>query len=438
MGLAKIAQSANEEFIIGRRDSDLNASFDQDEQDKYDAEDLEVEEYANALKDELGYFPFDVRRIYNKVSSIPEAIEYVKDRVLKVNSEYSDPHPSIDREDYVDYVLNRVQRATDIGLSGSEPLLNSLYDKGLSIKDAIKYFHFYVQDYDDEAEKIMAKYDSDDLVVDEADVDDENDLQGSGEVSVQVGDEAPVVKEFEFTLPVVPGGENQEEIEDSSDLEVEEEPDEIEVDEPDAWDWSRRGGISMFPNWLQGMMQNVPKHSGHDTSGLERAIAYLSAVDREISKAVRMDLKSELDVSQLEKARDEIQKGCDRLAERLDKIIKNKRPKKKKKSEAEEAGLVKEAQKITGVKGIMVTVPLLISRIARVCINGMVSGGHDIERLYKNQVDLYSLTLREKAEVLQLLDDMGYPIRRDRGIHPDEDIDRTRTDNLDWNANYPA
>ena len=264
---------------------------------------------------------------------------------------------------------------------------------------------------------------------------DDNDLQG--EIVVQVGDDEPVVREFEFSLPQVPGGDSQDDIEEPAELEVEEEED-VHVEERDMWDWGRGTGAMVgFPSWLGKMMQGVPRHTGHDTVGLERAIAYLNAVDREISKAVRSDLKSELDIGTIEKARDELQKGCDRLTDRLEKIISNKRPKKKKKA-YEENSLVKEAQKITGVHGVMVTVPLLISRIARVCINGMVSAGHDIEDMYKRQVDLYKLNTREKAEVLQLLEDMGYAMRRDRGIHPDEDIVRGRSDNFDWAAQYNA
>lgn len=264
---------------------------------------------------------------------------------------------------------------------------------------------------------------------------DENDLQG--EVTLQIGDEDPVTETFEFSLPQVPGGENQDDIEEEPvELEVEEE---VEIGEPDMWNWSgnKTTAISGFPSWLSRMMQGVPRHSGHDTVGLERAISYLNAIDKEISKAVRSDLKSELDIGTIEKARDELQGGCDRLSDRLDKIINSKRPKKKKKA-GEEAGLIKEAQKITGVHGVMVTVPLLISRIARVCINGMVSAGHDIEDMYKRQAELYKLNTREKAEVLQLLEDMGYAMRRDRGIHPDEEIIRGRSDNFDWMAQYHA
>jgi hypothetical protein len=257
---------------------------------------------------------------------------------------------------------------------------------------------------------------------------------GNGQVIMQVGDEEPM--RLNFVLPNVPGADNQDEIEDPAEIVVEEEPESISVEEPDVWDWQKRGGISKFPTWLHHMFQNSPPHTGHDTVGLERIIAYLGALDREISKAVRSDLKSELDMSQIETARNEIQKGCDRCTDRLEKIISNKRPKKKKAQADGE--LVKEGQKISGIKGIMVTVPLLISRIARVCINGMVSGGHDIEDLFKRQAELYKLTMREKAELLQLLEDCGYTMRRDRGIHPDEDIDIRRSDNFDWAANYHA
>jgi hypothetical protein len=258
--------------------------------------------------------------------------------------------------------------------------------------------------------------------------------KGMEQVVMQVGEEEPI--KLNFILPNVPGADSQEEIEEPAEIEVIDEPESISVEEPDVWDWQKRGGISKFPTWLHTMFQNSPRHTGHETVGLERIIAYLGALDREISKAVRSDLKSELNMSQIEEARNQIQEGCNRCTDRLEKIIANKRPKKKK-ADAE-GGLVKEGQKVTGVSGVMVTVPLLISRIARVCINGMVSGGHDIEDLYRRQVDLYKLNIREKAEVLQLLEDMGYAMRRDRGIHPDEDIDKSRSDNLDWAAQYNA
>jgi hypothetical protein len=207
----------------------------------------------------------------------------------------------------------------------------------------------------------------------------------------------------------------------------------------EKWDWSKHGPTG-FVAWVKGRLADVPKHSGYDSAGLERAMAYMDRLDNEISKAMRMDLDGELDANKIEKVRAELDDGISRLQARLDKVKETKKSNRKRKKSAEyevdEDGFVKEAQKITGVKGVYVTVPLLISRIARVCVNGTVSAGHDIEDLYNRQVKKYSLNEREQAEVQQLLFDMGYPLRQDRGFMPEDDLEVYDSDNMDWAANY--
>jgi hypothetical protein len=224
------------------------------------------------------------------------------------------------------------------------------------------------------------------------------------------------------------------------------EDDKAKLDEADdskskkneKWDWESKGPTG-FVAWVKERCDSVPKHSGQDTAGLERAIAYLERIDNEISKAMRLDLDEELDANQIEKVRSTIDSGIERLHERLDKVKKSKKTSRKKKSDFEtEEGLVKEAQKITGVSGVYVMVPLLISRVARVCINGMVSAGHDIEDLFDRQVKFYKLNVQQQAEVMQLLADMGYLVRQDRGFMPDQDVDPRSSDNMDWAANYPG
>ena len=227
-------------------------------------------------------------------------------------------------------------------------------------------------------------------------------------------------------------------------IEVSEKEDEdkaLVVDESDAktkknekWDWASRGATG-FIAWVKERCDDVPKHSGYDTAGLERAIAYLERLDNEVSKAMRLDLDGELDANQIERVRAVIDNGVERLQDRLDKVKQSKKKTRKKKAEFSD-GLVKEAQKIPGIQGIVVTVPLLISRIARVCINGKVSAGHDIEDLYERQVKFYKLSEREQAEVMQLLADMGYAVRQDRGFMPDQDVEISSSDNMDWAANY--
>ena len=202
----------------------------------------------------------------------------------------------------------------------------------------------------------------------------------------------------------------------------------------EKWDWESRGA-SGFITWIKERVDDVPRHSGMDTAGLERAISYLERLDSEISKAMRLDLDGDLDANKIEEVRSKIDDGLSRLEDRLDKLKKNKK-KKKADEDYESTGLIKEAQKITGVQGVYVTVPLLISRVARVCINGMVSAGHDIERIYDNQVKLYKLNTREQAEVMQLLADMGYPLRQDRGFMPEDALEVSDRNGIDWAANY--
>src|SRR5574338_636154 len=260
---------------------------------------------------------------------------------------------------------------------------------------------------------------------------------------LEVGDMADepleVIIDIDFSdLPGAPEGTKDPE----PVIEVKDAEDNLTVDEDPAksaknekWDWSKRGPKG-FIAWVKERCDDVPRHSGYDSAGLERAIAYLDRLDGEVSKAMRMDLDGELDADQIEKVRAIIDNGIERLQDRLDKVKSSKKKTRKKKSELEVEGLVKEAQKITGVQGIYIVAPLFASRIARVCINGMVSAGHDIEDLYARQVKKYNLNDREQAEVMQLLADMGYPLRQDRGFMPDEEVDIASSDNMDWAANY--
>lgn len=229
-------------------------------------------------------------------------------------------------------------------------------------------------------------------------------------------------------------------------IEVAEEPLHIEEvkDENDVkkgknekWDWAAHGPNG-FVAWIKSRIDEVPKHSGYDSAGLERACAYFEKLDNEISKAMRLDLDGELDANKVETVRAQIDEAISRLQSRSDKVkdVKKTRRKKKSEYEVDEDGFIKEAQKITGVQGVYVTVPLLISRIARVCINGTVSAGHDLNWIYNNQVKKFKLNEREQAEVQQLLEDMGMPIRQDRGYLADEDIDISDSDNFDWIGNF--
>jgi len=237
-----------------------------------------------------------------------------------------------------------------------------------------------------------------------------------------------------FILPHLPGSTDQSDfVGPTPDIEVED--DEIIIDD-DPWKWD----VSSFMKWLSGMMKGVPSHSGYASTGVERALAYLEALDREISKAVRMDLKNEIAVEAVEKAREEIHKGIESLHVRHKEIMESKYPKRKsrkKKSDSSD-GLIKEGTKATRINGITITVPLIVSYVARTCINSMVSAGKDIEDTFEKLAKKFDFNDREEVETIQLMADMGYAIRRPRGFLRDEDIDYTSTQNHDWVQNFPA
>ncbi len=256
----------------------------------------------------------------------------------------------------------------------------------------------------------------------------DEDTDAEIEILLQEGDEEP--ERFEFKLPAIPGADDQTELlVDPSDLEVEEE-EEVEV-EQDPWKWT----LETFVDWLQAKLANIPRHSGKDRSGIERAISYLKFLDGEASKATKQDIKGLLDCNAVEDYRDQMYDGIKRLEERLEQISQFKYNKGKKKKADEDTNLVKEASKASS---FVVSVPLFISHIARVCINSMVSGGHDIERTFKKLAEKYELDKREQAEVTQLLSDMGYSVFRDRGFTLDEEIDPRSSDNFDWAAQFSA
>jgi ElaB/YqjD/DUF883 family membrane-anchored ribosome-binding protein len=220
-------------------------------------------------------------------------------------------------------------------------------------------------------------------------------------------------------------------------VEPEEEKDNNDVKtKSEKWDWSAHGPTG-FVAWVKSRMEDVPKHSGYDSAGLERSLAYMEKLDNEISKAMRLDLDGELDANKIEEIRSKIDDGMSRLQSRLDKVKKTKKSNKKKKAYIEEDGFIKEAQKITGIQGTFVTVPLLISSIGRIIINSMVSAGHDMEDMSAQLVKKYSLNDREQLELRQYLFDSGVAMRVDLGMQPDEEVDTT-VDHFDWVSNYSS
>lgn len=240
-------------------------------------------------------------------------------------------------------------------------------------------------------------------------------------------------KEITFKLDLVPGAD-----EDTVEV-LEDEP--VEMDEKtntpvDDWDWEGYGGTGKFLEWLQERFQTIPRHTGQDTTGVERALAYFERLKAEVRRAMRKDFKREIDARKAEEALEEIHKGVERLEERLEKLETRKFKRNKKKNSAFQAQLVKNADTVTTGK-IMVAVPYLISNVARSCIEATVQGGKDIEDVFKKTAEELKLDKREKYQVACLIKDMGYPMMLDR-VNPFKDVKPGTTEVSEYMTQYYA
>jgi hypothetical protein len=188
----------------------------------------------------------------------------------------------------------------------------------------------------------------------------------------------------------------------------------------DRWDWQSMG-LGKFMEWCQDRLNSIPDMSGNETTAIERGISYLERFNKEISRAISTDYDGDIDVKAIETVRKWIFESIKTLKSIFEQRHETDYSNKAAAGEPD-GKMVKEARTpYTG--GIIVTVPLIISRCARVCINGTVSAGHDLPSLYHEQVKKYSLNTREQAELIQHLEDMGFPIRADRLMLPDEDVE---------------
>jgi hypothetical protein len=204
-----------------------------------------------------------------------------------------------------------------------------------------------------------------------------------------------------------------------------------DIEVRDAWDVNDLRSEQIVP-WIQERFSSLPRHNG-ESLGIERTMSYLKKLDRKLSDLIANDLEGKADIAMVEAARTSIRDGIDKLEDAREKQESGRR---KKRAEEKGGEIVKEAQKTTAINGMIITVPLLISTIARTCINSCVSAGKDIERVAHELIEKYNLTDREQLELLQHLADMNFPVRRPRGYKLDEKIDPRSTDNFDWMAHY--
>jgi hypothetical protein len=250
----------------------------------------------------------------------------------------------------------------------------------------------------------------------------------------------PKETEIVFKLPPLPGSDHEVPIEVSTDdpIEVEEKKDDNDLQEAtlevsDPWDTSKIKPEHIL-EWAVERLNNLPRHTGKETTGMERVIACLKRINSEMSKATSRDLAGNINISKLEEIRREIHRGINDLEDAISKIENTQY--KKKKADGEDDKIIKEAKQMK-IDGIVITVPLLISTLASVLINGMVSAGHSPKDMYEKLVKDCGLSKREEIELSSLLQHMGYDMPlRDRWTPMGTSVDTASENNLDFSAQY--
>lgn len=91
------------------------------------------------------------------------------------------------------------------------------------------------------------------------------------------------------------------------------------VEEPKGYtpgDYEKSEDVRDFESWMSKKLQSLPKHSGNTTAGVERIMAYLRGLDKEISRAMAKDTDVSLDDQKMETFRKQIRKMTKQLEKR--------------------------------------------------------------------------------------------------------------------------
>ncbi len=197
--------------------------------------------------------------------------------------------------------------------------------------------------------------------------------------------------------------------------------------------WLETHDVEKFHEFLQEEMNRIksPLAARSSLSEMERAYNQWLELDKNVSKALRSDYESKLDVPSIDKQRALIQSNIDQLQYLLN-GVKNM----KKRSKSEGGEMVKEANtpKHTGLQTIM---SLFESAIVRSLINGVVSGGRNMEELFEIAKEKYDITDREELAIFQAITDLGYPTFKDRLRIGDKDQDVSDSENFgEWQSQY--
>jgi len=211
--------------------------------------------------------------------------------------------------------------------------------------------------------------------------------------------------------------------------------------------WRSSGKPEHFVIFLSNELKRFPKPSDirGNVSKMEQALGQWKRLDNFISKALREDYDSAVDIDFVEKARQLVEQNVEQLEDMLDamKSLKQNRKQMKRRQrrgEDEQDGIVREAG-TPEFAGIQVNISAFERAIVGALINGKVSGGKNIEELYAIAKKKYDIDDRQELAIFQILTDFGYPTFKDRikiGEETDDPTDKNDEGEGEWQKQYYA
>lgn len=230
---------------------------------------------------------------------------------------------------------------------------------------------------------------------------------------------------------------------------------------PPAWKESQEA--KDFEPFLLEELKRIkpPNECARSHNEAERALGQYRRLDGRISKALQSDDDGVLNISNIDKCREIVEKHIEAIERMLNAHHDMKKRRKQVRRRASDGStcpkcaeqlwesdegkvcvaceetLKKEAG--TPVfNGFSTQISAFENAITNILINATVSNGRDMEELYKKLKDKYKFTDREELAILQILEDKGYPIFKDRArLGEDEDpTDPKKT--REWMTQYYA
>ena len=236
---------------------------------------------------------------------------------------------------------------------------------------------------------------------------------------------------------------------DVSSEDIDEEEEEVETNYADD------GDLSKFMEYVnKEYPAKIPQHDGRSMVGCERAVSFLDKLNSQISRAIREDTDSVLDIQALESVRVSIMKDVLVLKKHLGKLKKMVKDEHDKQASIGKGGIPKwinasgreveydELKKEAATpNNIVIAVSPFERAISGIMINAHVSGGHPMEDVYGFLSKKYSIDDREELAIMQLCMDSGFHIFKDRGTYAPNDADPDKGDGkagVDFLRNYFA